>query len=367
MNLILFRYILKHFIVIFFATLFVLTAIILLFDTIELLRSASKREGVEFLDIGVLALLKSPQMIHIILPFVALIAALIFFLKFSRSSELIIMRAVGMSVWNFILPIVLATLVIGVFDMTIFNPFAALTAKKYERLEETVGMTSSNPFNWSEDGLWLRESRPYGSVVVRASRVRQGDNNSVLLDKVSVFELSDKNEFLRQSDADTAVLGEGVLTLKDPLVINPVKEEGEVQKELSFITDLNLERILEKFDEPQTMSFWRFPKFIKFLKESGFSTVNHRMYFHELIAYPATMVAMIFIAAVFALPTTNRQGKILLRLIWAILCGFLLYFLTRITNVLGLSQSLPMVLAAWGPALIVIPLCISALLHTEDG
>ena len=91
------------------------------------------------------------------------------------------------------------------------------------------------------------------------------------------------------------------------------------------------------------------------------------MYWHELIAYPITMVAMVFIAAVFALPTTNRQGKILLRLIMAILCGFLLYFLTRITHVLGLSFSLPMVLAAWGPALIVIPLCVTALLHTEDG
>jgi hypothetical protein len=35
--------------------------------------------------------------------------------------------------------------------------------------------------------------------------------------------------------------------------------------------------------------------------------------------------------------------------------------------VLGQSNSLPMVLAAWGPALVVIPLCLSALLHLEDG
>lgn len=366
MNLLLFRYILKHFILIFFATLFALTAVILLFDMIELLRESSKREAVAFLDLGVMALLKSPQMIHIILPFVVLISGIVFFLKFSRSSELIVMRAVGMSAWNFMTPVVLATFLIGVFDVTIFNPFSALTAKKYERLEEHLGMTNSNPFSWSENGLWLRQTHPDTTLVVRAGRVRQ-EKDTVLLDQVSVMELTPQDKFLRHFETNTATLEGGYLKLSAPFMIDPVAETGQVTEDVSFKTDFTLEGILEKFDEPQTMSFWRFPQFIKFLKESGFSPAQHQMYWHELIAYPITMVAMVFIAAVFALPTTNRQGKILLRLIMAILCGFLLYFLTRITNVLGLSLSLPMVLAAWGPALIVIPLCVTALLHTEDG
>ena len=366
MNLILFRYILKQFVLIFFATLFALAAVILLFDVIELLRTASKREAVAFLDIGLLALLKSPQMIHIILPFVGLIAGIIFFLKFSRSSELIVMRAVGMSAWNFMLPVVLATFLIGVFDVTVFNPFSALTAKKYERFEEELGMTNTNPFSWSEKGLWLREEYDDAVIVVRAGRVRQ-ENKTVLLDQVSVMEMTPSYQFVRHSEADTAVLSPQGLVLKNPLVIHPMEDEGGVEPDRIVKTKFTLEGILENFDEPQTMSFWRFPKFIKFLKESGFSPAVHQMYWHELIAYPITMVAMIFIAAVFALPTTNRQGKVLLRLICAILGGFLLYFLTRVTNVLGLSLSLPMILAAWGPALIVIPLCVSALLHTEDG
>lgn len=367
MNLILFRYILKQFILIFIATLLVLASVILLFDVIELLRSASKIDGgVSFINILVLGLLKSPQMIHILLPFVTLIAGIIFFLKFSRSSELIVMRAVGMSVWNFMMPIVLATFIIGVFDTTIFNPIAAATAKRYERLEEHSGLKGSTPYSWSANGLWLRENKGDASLVLRAGRVRQ-ENNQVILDKLSVFEIGLNGEFLRQSDADTATLSDGVLTLKNPLVIDTAAESGQVQDDVSFVTDFSMERILEKFDEPRTMSFWRFPKFIRFLKESGFSPLEHQMYFNELIAYPITLVAMALIAAVFALPTTTRQGRVLMRLMLAILCGFLLYFLTRITSVLGLSESLPMVLAAWGPALIVIPLCISVLLHLEDG
>ena len=106
MNLILFKYILKHYIYIFFATLFALAAIVMLFDMIELLRTAAKRENIAFINIVILALLKSPQMIHILLPFVTLLSGIIFFLKYSASSELIIMRSVGMSVWNFLTPII---------------------------------------------------------------------------------------------------------------------------------------------------------------------------------------------------------------------------------------------------------------------
>jgi lipopolysaccharide export system permease protein len=366
MNLIVFRYILKQFVLIFLATLFILTAVVLLFDTIELLREASKKEAVDFFDIIILALLKSPQMIHIILPFVFLIAALVFFLRFSRSSELIVMRSVGLSAWNFILPLVVFTFLFGIFDITIFNPISAMTAKQFERMEERVGLSSGRLFSLSEDGLWLREVQNNETLVIHASKVRQKDQE-IVFEKVSVFEVAPDDSFLKQTESPMAVLSGDMLYMEKPFVIDPVAETSETVDSAMFKTDFSLDRILEKFDEPKTMSFWRFPKFIRFLKESGFSTVSHQMYWHELIAFPVFLVAMMLIAAVFALPQTTRQGKFLLRMVLAVLCGFLLYFLSRITNVLGLSQSLPMILAAWSPALIAIPLSISALLHLEDG
>ncbi|MDY6407781.1 MAG: LptF/LptG family permease [Pseudomonadota bacterium] len=366
MNLILFRYILKQFAVIFLATLSVLIMVVMLFDVIELLRSASKHDGVSFWDVGILAILKSPQMVHIILPFVTLIAGLIFLFKFDKTSELVVMRSVGLSVWNVILPLLLLIAFVGVFDVTIFNPISAMTARKYERMEEHLGLTHSTPFVWSSKGFWLRDIRPDKVLVIRAARVRQ-ENKEVLLDNVSVFELDENNQFLRQNEAQIGILKDGILTLKNPFVIDTMAESGEQKNQAYFDTDLSLERILEKFDEPQTMSFWRFPRFIRFLKESGFTSVTHEMYWHELIAFPATLLAMIFISIVFAVHPSNRQGKVLTRILSAVLCGFFLYFLTRVTNVLGQSHSLPMMLAAWGPALVVIPLCVSALLHMEDG
>ncbi len=366
MNLILFRYILKHFSLIFFATLFSLAVIIMLFDTVELLRIASKRENIAFLDILALAFLKSPQMIHIIFPFIVLISGIIFFLKYSASLELTVMRAVGFSAWNFMVPIVTFVLLVGVFDVTIFSPFSALTAKRYERLEERVGITKSTPFSWTEKGLWLRDAQENQTVVVRASRVRQ-EKDHVILDNISIFELDEKDQLLRQIEAENGLLSNNTLTLPNAFIIDPILEDSYSKQVESLKTNISLTQILERFDEPRTMSFWRFPKFIEFLKESGFSTTVHQMYFHQLIAYPITMLAMLFIAAVFSLPATMRQGKTLIRIVLAVLSGFMLYSLGQISGVAGLSQNLPFFLAAWGPAVIAILLSVSALLHLEDG
>ena len=366
MNWILTKYTVKKFITIFFAALFVLAVIVALFDLIELLRRISKGETAGFFDALMMAVLKSPQMVHMILPFVILLAGLIFCLLFNRSSELIVMRAVGLSVWNILVPLSVTVLLIGLIDTMVFSPVTAWTARRYERMEEKLGLANSNPLTWSENGFWLREQTNAGTQIVRASQVIQ-EKKRVYLKNVSVFELDSEGTFVRQTEGQEASLNKGILSVKDAFVLDPIAEKSQTQPVQEFKTELSLERILEKFDDPQTMSFWRFPHFIKFLKESGFAASQHTMYFNELIAFPAFLLSMLLIAVSVTVSSGNRQGKTFLKVLLAIGCGFALYFVSRITNVLGLSGSLPYVLAAWGPSLICIPLCLSALLHLEDG
>ena len=366
MNWILTKYTVKKFLLIFLATLFILTVVVGLFDLIELLRQASKGETAGFFDALMMATLKSPQMMHIILPFVILLSGLIFCLLFNRSSELIVMRAVGLSVWNIVMPLAVVVVIIGLLDTMVFSPVTAWTARRYERMEERLGFTHSTPLVWSEDGFWLREQTPDGVQVLRASQIIQ-KKKAVTLKNVSIFELDDQGVFVRQTEGQEASLSHGVLSVKNAFVLNPVSETSETQDVREFNTELSLDRILEKFDDPQTMSFWRFPRFIAFLKESGFSTAQHAMYFNELIAFPMFLLSMLLIAVAVTVSSGNRQGKTFMKVLLAIGMGFILYFISRITNVLGLSGSLPYFLAAWGPSLICIPLCLSALLHLEDG
>ena len=75
---------------------------------------------------------------------------------------------------------------------------------------------------------------------------------------------------------------------------------------------------------------------------------------------------MVLIAATFSLRLTRRGGTGLL-VLGGLIAGFLLFFLTDVVLALGMSGSIPVILAAWAPAGVFTLLGLAMLLHLEDG
>ena len=130
------RYILRQFLMSFFAVMLTLGFIILLFDVIELMKKEAAVPSFGFANVLVMGLLKLPNMLITILPFGVLIGAIIVFWRLTKSHELVIIRAAGQSVWQFITPLLIISFLIGVFSVTVFNPFAATMYAKYQRLDD---------------------------------------------------------------------------------------------------------------------------------------------------------------------------------------------------------------------------------------
>ena len=74
------------------------------------------------LRILALTLLKAPSMILLLLPFAFLFGVLAAFVSLNRRSELIAMRAAGVSAWRFIFPAAAAAFVIGIVTVSVLNP-----------------------------------------------------------------------------------------------------------------------------------------------------------------------------------------------------------------------------------------------------
>ena len=54
-------------------------------------------------------------------------------------------------------------------------------------------------------------------------------------------------------------------------------------------------------------------------------------------------------------------------IVGGVAAGFMLYFVSNIVFALGLSDKLPVLLAAWTPTGIALIFGVSMLLHLEDG
>jgi lipopolysaccharide export system permease protein len=358
-------YIGRQFLAAFLATLAVVSGIVLMFDVIELLRRASGKSAAGFFLLLEMALYKLPQMVQTLLPFAVMLGAMIVFWRLTRTRELVVTRAAGVSVWQFLAPVMLLVFFVGVLMVVGFNPLASSLFSRYERMQDQIQIRSSNPLSFSSGfGLWLRETTGNRQIIIHAGHVRQ-EGHSLVLGDVSIFHLED-NRFTYRHDAKLGRIADQRIDLDNVWEIVPGRP-SEPRAHITLPTTLTISKIQDNFSSPETMSFWELPGFIRFTEESGFSAQKHRMYFQSLLASPVLLCAMVLVAAVFSLRPNLRMGGVMIRLGGGVAAGFLFFFFSKVTFALGLSSTLPPALAAWSPAMVTLLAGLSTLFHLEDG
>jgi len=338
--------------------------LIFMFDIVELLRRTASKPNVNFTSVVEMALLKLPYLGQELFPFAVLFGAMSAFWRLTRSNELVITRAAGVSAWQFMFPVLIAAFALGVIHVGIVNHFASATLTRFQVLEARHLKGNDNLLALSGAGLWLRQSNEQGQSVVHADQVLQ-QGQHVELSNVVVFMYSGTDAFSGRMNAKKAVLEDGFWRMTDTWVYMP-DSSPKFEAEYWLETDLTLNKIQESFAPPETMSFWAIPEFITQLEKAGFSAIRHKLRWHTLLAAPFLMCAMVLIAASFTL-RQSRRGATTFVIAGGVLTGFVLYFFSDVVFALGLSDSIPVALAAWTPSGVATLLGLTTLLHLEDG
>jgi lipopolysaccharide export system permease protein len=340
-----------------------MVSITFLLDYIELLRRGGTRLQATWGLLLEMAALKLPHTAQDVMPFAILFGTMMAFWRLTRSNELVVARAAGISVWGFLAPAILVALAIGVFAITVFNPVASSMQASYERLDTRILRQPSDPSSLTSGSLWLRQSDPGGGqIVIHGEKVNSA---GLLLQDVSLYFMNKQAEFVSRIEAKKAALDAGFWLVEQGERFRP-NQPPEAIGELRLPTTLTASKIEESLASPDTMSFWELPGFISLLEESGFSAQRHRLQFNVLLARPLLFCAMVLIAATFSLRMQRRGGAATM-VVSGVAAGFLLYFLSDIVFALGLSAKIPVLLAAWTPAGVSTLFGASMLLHLEDG
>jgi lipopolysaccharide export system permease protein len=360
-------YFARRFFISFLLLTFVLFSFIALVDLVDQTRRFGASD-ISFWQIAGLTLLNVPQTVNQILPLIMILATIVLFIGLARSSELVATRAAGRSAIRALIAPVLAALAIGVFAVTILNPIAAGTAKRYAALSESYKSGGASTFSVSSEGLWLRQGDASGQTVIRAWR--SNADASVLYD-VTFMEFGPAGDPVRRIAAESAQLKAGFWQLRNakewPLQKGVNAEGQSVRRdEMRFPSTLTVERIRESIGSPGSISIWHLPDFIAQLEQAGFSTRKHELWLQAELSRPLFLVAMVLVASAFTMRHT-RFGGTGIAVLTAVLLGFGLYFVRSFAHILGENGQIPIYLAAWAPPVASILLAMGLLLHAEDG
>lgn len=334
-------------------------------DAIELMRQGGKDGGVGLgLTLG-LAALHLPFLLQTLVPFAVLYGAMLGFRRLNRTHELVAARALGVSVWQVLLPTLVSAVLLGALVVGAFNPLAAALLDRYQTLlRQNVGQ-QQDVLSIAPDGLWLRQRHGREEFMIHALYLAPG-LKPLVLHGVTAFAYEDGGRrFVRRVDAPVVWLRNGRWHFDKALVSG---DDGASAPRRAFTipSTITPERILNGFAPPEALSFWDLPGFIRTLENLGFSTRAHRLYWHRLTALPLLLAATLLIGMTVSLRLVRRGGTALL-VVGGLLAGFAFHILSDVVLAVGQSGQIPAALAAWMPTGVALLLGVAALFHIEDG
>jgi lipopolysaccharide export system permease protein len=335
------------------------TFLIYILDMIELTRISNDASANAILLAASLAFLRTPVVAEQILPFAALFGALAAFLSLGRSRELVIARAAGMSVWRFLLPAIVAALVLGLIATLLFNPLSAkLKALSDQKTLHSHVQSASEPMR----NVWMRQKSVDGEAILRAGTA---NTTSAEFEHVTAFEFDQHGTFLHRVEADTAQLRDGYWRMNKVKILSP-GSPPQIHETYELPTYLTAAQIKQSLSEPETISFYDLLAWAKATEAAGLDSARYFQQYHSLLARPLLMTAMLLLAATVSL-RFSRTGAQFISILGAIAAGFALFVSNKVLGDLGAAGILPTLLTAFLFPAIAGLLCTLVLLYQEDG
>lgn len=359
------RYVLTHALGGMAGAVGVISALIMLVNFVEISRTVGGRaKEVTTADIFVMTLLQSPSIVLLLVPFAVLFGVMGAYGNLNRRSELIAMRAAGVSAWRFTFPAALAALSLGIVTVLALNPIASALNAEFQRREAAL---MENYLGDLHRPIWLRQGDGRSQVIIRARARAQGVGIRLL--DVSLFRYAVRPDghldFRQRVEAREAVLKSGQWLLSGARSAEP-GAQSEQYGSYSLPSTLDERTALERFAAPAAVPFWSLPEVISRTERAGFSATAYRLQFDQLLATPFMFAGMAVLAAAFSLRLVRLGGLARLAASGAGL-GFTIFFLNQLCNSLGRADVIPAFFAAITPPLLALLSGFTLLCYTEDG
>ncbi len=349
--LILDEYILREFLKMFVLVLAGFVLLMLVFTFFELIGDILRNHP-PLSTVGAYLVNLAPSMLYQITPLSVLIAVLVTFSILQRSSELIAMKATGISVYRLVVPVLVIAAVLAGALFAFDQYYLPQANRKQEALRNIIkgrpAQTTLNP-----DQKWIFGQQHAGEPE-RIFYYQFFDPDENAFANLSLFEFDPKSFALTKrifathvawdDDSRTwrfengweqAMQGANVMNFREfkTATFAEVREEpGYFKKEKQ---------------QSQEMNFGQLKHYIADLQQSGFDTIRLQVQLYDKLAYPLVTIVMAVLAIPFALSMGRRGSLTGVAAAIGIALGY--WVVVGLFDAMGNANFLPSAIAAWSP------------------
>jgi lipopolysaccharide export system permease protein len=340
----------------------VLLMLVLILQMLDLLGESGKimaRAGNGEAQLWTYVSLRIPQLIARFLPYSALLATILTLVTMNQNSEVVAMKAAGLSAHQVLAPLLFTALIISAFSF-VFNERvvtrASATLKAWQAVQ--YGKVPAN--SAGRTNVYLRDGDHIlaaGAITGTGAGMQMTDVTWYRRDAVGTIQ-----EEVRSSRATFANPG---WRLEDPTGFDVQTVQRRQLGSLVVARDVTPQQIAISSVDADGQNIFELSRSIDALKANGRRTSELEGKWWHKISGPLSAVLMPLLGALAAFGLA-RSGQVLIRAIIGMALGFTYFVIDNAALAMGNFGGYPPLIAAWAPFLLFALLGEAVLIRTEE-
>jgi len=302
--------------------------------------------------------LRAPQIVARFLPFSSLLATLITLATLNQHSEVIAMKAAGISAHQILAPLVVASIGIAALSFW-FNDHVVARATRTLNAWQAVDYGPVQRQAGLKTNVWVRA----GDDLIHADTV-SGTRERTQLRGVSVYDRTG-GELKHIITGKLAVREANEWVLRDAKQFDVTTVQERTIPEFHMGANVTPDRFTLASVDPDELSFGALLKAIHDLKAAGRPTESLESGLWHKLSGPMSAILMPLLAGVAAFGIA-RSGQLFVRAVIGMALGFLYFVADNFALAMGNIGAYPPLLAAWAPFILFLFIGEMVLIRTEE-
>jgi lipopolysaccharide export system permease protein len=353
-------YLAKTFVTRILAVLVMLVLVLMMLDllttTADILAYPGNGEGELLRYVG----LRVPQLIARFLPYSVLLATIITLATFNQNSEVVAMKAAGLSAHQILAPLLLAA---GLVSLTSF----AFNERVVTRATGTLSAWQAVDYGPvpQDSGVRSNVYLAVGNDILSAATV-SGAGPATTMRNVTYYERDPKGMIQREMTSDGAVWANPGWRLPAPRVFDVhTAKATRSAAPVVVARDLTPDQVALGKVDPDAQPLAKLSRSIRALDKEGRRTAELKGKWWHKISGPLSAFLMPLLGAVAGFGLA-RSGFLLARAAIGMALGFAYFVVDNAALAMGSFGGYPPLLAAWAPFLLFLLVGETVLIRTEE-
>ena len=345
------RYIINEYIKSLFVVIAVMLSIILLINLLDEFNFFKSKKDLKFIFFIIFTILKIPNLLINLFPFIVLFGGIVFYLKIYNHNEVISLRVMGYSNIQIILIPALTSFVIGYIIVFLIVPFSSSMLRYYESLRSEYNETKNLVFV-NETGIWILDKNEKEKNIIRIEKISKDFS---VVNQITIYNYDSSNNFIKRIDAAEGFIKDKNWQLNKVYIISTNKKNNNENylNNYNYTSNVNISELKNVYKNTDTTSLLDINKEMAILEDKGYSTIDLRIRYQKLISFPIYLLAMSILSGLMII-NLGKTSNYLKYGSYGVIISVMIYFLNDLSITIAKSGIISVDFSVWIPIFLII-------------